>query len=157
MTKNSLVITIIVAVLVGALGFYGGMQYQKSQRGSFPGGTTQGFPRGTNQQGGTGRQGNTAGIRPISGEITVMDSESITVKMKDGSTKIVIFSDSTKINKTSDGLKSDLKTGIQVTAIGTENSDGSVTAQSISIGNGMFQGMPSSNQPGQNPPASPGQ
>lgn len=126
MAKNSLIITIVIAVIVGALGFYGGMQYQKSQRGNFSGATNQRFP-------GTQRQGNTAGIRPISGEITTLDNESLTVKMKDGSTKIVIFSDSTKINKTSDGSKSDLKTGIQVTAIGTENSNGSVTADNIQI------------------------
>ena len=64
------------------------------------------------------------------------------VKMQDGSTKIVILSEQTSINKASEGSKEDLKTGEQVTAFGTENSDGSVTAQNISIGGMLrvFQG-----------------
>lgn len=60
--------------------------------------------------------------------------------MQDGSTKIIILSDQTVINKSSEGSKSDLKTGERVTTFGTENSDGSITAQNISIG-GMFRIM----------------
>lgn len=150
MAKNSLILTIVIAVVIGALGFYGGIQYQKSQRGSFPEGTTQGFPGGTNQQGGTGRQGNTTGFRPVSGEITSLDGSTITIKTQDGNSKIIIYSTSTKLNKTSEGSVSDLKVGEQVTAIGSESSDGTVTAQSISVGNGMLQGTPGGDQPGQN-------
>lgn len=142
MAKNSLIVTIVVAVIVGALGFYGGIQYQKSQRGSFPGSTTQGFPSGTNQQGGNGRQGSTTGSRPVSGEITGLDESTLTIKTQDGSSKIVIYSTATKVNKTSEGSTSDLKVGEQVTVIGSESADGTVTAQNISLGGGVFQNMP---------------
>ena len=134
MAKNNVIITILVSLLVGGLGFYGGIQYQKSQ-----------------QQGGTIRQGNTLGARPVSGEVTSVDNESVTVKMQDGSSKLIIISDSTKINKMSDGTISDLVNGLQVTALGEQNSDGSITAQSVSIGGGMFQGMPRGNPPSQTP------
>ncbi|MBU1017330.1 hypothetical protein KJ678_04185 [Patescibacteria group bacterium] len=148
MAKNNVIITILAIVLVGGLGFYAGSQYQKSQRGNLAGRMNREFAP---QQGGTARQGNTAMSRPVSGEITSMDNESVTVKMQDGSSKLIIISDSTKINKMSEGTKSDLVNGIQVTALGEQNSDGSITAQSVSIGGGMFQGMPRGDQPSQTP------
>ena len=133
MKKNSLVITIIVALIVGGAAFYGGMQYQKSQRGNLAG-------RNGGQAGMQGRSfGNAQGARPVSGEIISQDDKSVTVKLQDGSSKIVILSDKTMLNKASEGSKSDLKIGEQVAAFGTENSDGSVTAQTISIGSRMFQ------------------
>jgi hypothetical protein len=56
----------------------------------------------------------------------------------DGSSKIVNISPSTTYSKTDTGSKSDLKTGIRVAAIGSPNSDGSVTAQNVQI-NPMFR------------------
>ncbi|RJR25751.1 hypothetical protein C4578_00760 [Candidatus Microgenomates bacterium] len=130
MQKNSIVVTIIVALIVGVAAFYGGMQYQQRQKASFGGRQfTTGVPNGQFQA-----RGNLQGIRPINGEIISQDENSITVKMQDGSSKIVILSDQTAINKASTGSKDDLKTGEQVAAFGTENSDGSITAQNISIG-----------------------
>jgi hypothetical protein len=130
MMKNSLIITIVVAIVVGALGFFTGMQYQKSQRATFPQGLGQRGPSGNlggNQRGFTG-------TRPVNGEITSLDDKTITIKSQDGSSKIIVYSTSTKINKTTEGSTSDLKTGEQVIVIGTENTDGTVTAQSISVG-----------------------
>lgn len=139
---------IIIALIVGAISFWGGMQYQKSRGGNFGKGQ---FPEGQNNLNGNQRgQGNTQRIQPISGEITSQDETSLTVKTQDGSSKIIVLSEKTVVNKTSEGSKADLKTGEQVTVIGTSNSDGSLTAQTISIGN-SFLGMPGGgNQPGQN-------
>lgn len=145
--------TIIVALLVGGVAFFGGMQYQKTQAVSGP--MMQGQFRGQNggPQGGLqGGSGNRQGMMPVSGEILSQDDQSITVKMQDGSSKIVILSDDTNINTSSEGSMEDLKTGETVTAFGTTNSDGSITAQSVSIGeNMMFRGGPGLNQgqPGQ--------
>ncbi len=144
--KNPMIMTVIVALVVGGAAFFGGMQYQKSQAS----GPMQGQFRGQNggTQGGLlGGSGNRQGMMPVSGEIIGQDDTSITVKMQDGSSKIVILSSETNINKSSEGTKSDLKTGEKVTAFGTTNSDGSITAQSVSIGgNMMFRG----GSPGQN-------
>ncbi len=150
--KNPMIMTIIVAIVVGCAAFFGGMQYQKSQTSGPMQGQFRG-PNGGGPQGGfQGGSGNRQGMTPVSGEIISQDDTSITVKMQDGSSKIVILSDDTNINKSSEGSKTDLKTGETVTAFGTSNSDGSITAQNVSIGgNMMFRGGPGGNpQPTQN-------
>jgi hypothetical protein len=150
MAKKSLIKTIILIVIVGFFGFYVGIQYQMTQQKNLPTGGAQMPSNGANQQGQTGKQGNSMGAGPVSGEITALDETTVTIKTQDGSSKIVIYSTSTKVNKTSEGSKSDLKVGEKVTAIGSTSTDGTVTAQSISIGNGTLQGMPAGGQPGQN-------
>jgi hypothetical protein len=148
--KNNLIKTIIITIVVGLLGFYGGIQYQKSQRVSFSANSAQRFAGGTNQQSGAARQGRAAGFNPVSGQITSLDKSTITIKTQDGSSKIVVYSSSTKVNKTSEGSMSDLKVGDQIMTIGSTASDGTVTAQSISVGGKIFQGgMPNGSQPGQ--------
>ena len=65
----------------------------------------------------------------------------MTVKLQDGGSKIVILTDSTAINKSAEGSREDLKIGGKVGVFGTENSDGSVTAQNIQLDptrGGMF-------------------
>lgn len=142
MKNNSMVVTIVVAVVVGAGAFFGGMEYQKSQAPSLTGGQAGAgqFQRGTGGGFGSGRGGNLQGSRPVSGDILSSDASSVTVKMQDGSTKIIILSDKTMINKATAGTKDDLKTGTRISAFGTTNSDGSVTAQMITLGGGLFGG-----------------
>ena len=53
--------------------------------------------------------------------------------MQDGSSRIVILSASTDINKATKATKEDLKTGERVAVFGTQNADGSVTAQSVQL------------------------
>ncbi len=144
--KNNLLITVVLAVLVGAGAFFAGMQYQKSQvtgfaqGGQFRSGMTGQGQLGQSSQGRRVFQNN--GSRPVNGEIISADSKSVTVKLTDGSTKIIILSSTTAINKASQVNPSDLKTGERIVVFGTENSDGSVTAQNISIGNTLFSGGP---------------
>jgi hypothetical protein len=126
MNKN--IIFVIVAVVIAGASFYGGMLYQQSQRRNnftqFAGGPN-GSARGGN--------GQSQGIRPVNGQIISADSQSITVKLRDGSSRIVILSDKTSINKSAPAAKEDLKVGEDVAVFGTQNSDNSVTAQSISL------------------------
>lgn len=128
MKQNTMLTIIVVALAMGTGGFFAGMRYQQSKPLSF---NRQG---GLNIQG--GRQGMGTGnrtFRPTAGEIVSVDSTSVTVKLSDGSTKIVLLNDKTQINKASSGIKSDLVKGIQIAVFGTDNSDGSVTAQSIQL------------------------
>lgn len=124
MKQNTLLIILVVAVSMASGGFFAGMKYQQSKSPSF-----RTFGGRSDRQNGN----ITRGFRPTAGQIVTIDATSMTVKLADGSTKIVLLNDKTLINKATSGAKSDLIKDIQVAVFGTENSDGSVTAQSIQL------------------------
>jgi hypothetical protein len=154
MKSSNIVIIAVVAVVVGAAGFFGGMQYEKGKApvtssGSFNGGSfaasagAQGTLRGRN---GAGMMRN--GSRPVVGQILSIDSKTVTVQLADGSSKIVLLTDTTVVTKTDTGAVSDLKTGDKVGVIGTTNSDGSITAENVQL-NPSFGGNQAQQQPAQ--------
>lgn len=104
------------------------MKYQKTKVPAF----ARNFPgaRGGTNTNGTPRN---TDFRPVNGEVISADDKSITVKLDDGSSKIVLLSDATQINQATTAAKADLKVGVKVTAFGQTNTDGSVSAQSIQI------------------------
>lgn len=138
MNKNIIIAGIVALLIGGGIGFFGGMQYQKSQAPQ--GGQFARTFEGGN--GGRGRFGSANGMA-VRGQIISVDNNSITVKLADGSTKIVVLSSSTMIGKSTVGTVSDLANGANVTIFGTTNSDGSVTAQNVQVGNLMFAERPS--------------
>jgi hypothetical protein len=127
MNKNTIIIVAVVLVIIaGVGGFFGGMQYQKSQSGA----SGQFAARGLGQ----GRfGGQNSSFRPVRGQILSIDSNSLTVKLSDGSTKIVVLASNTTFVKSATAAQSDLKTGDTVNVIGSQNSDGSVTASDVAI------------------------
>jgi hypothetical protein len=139
--KNISTTMIVIAVAVGAAGFFGGMKFEDYQtaknrtdmRGQFQAG-------GMNNTNGNRAGGQRAGFRPVNGDIIASDEKSITVKMQDGSSRIVILNDKTQINKADVALKTDLKVGEKVAVFGTDNADGSVTAQNVQL-NPILRGM----------------
>lgn len=131
--------TILIAVIVGAAGFFGGMQYQKSMSFSQFGSGMNRFSSGQGSQGRFFMGGNRNGGSRVIGNVLSMDSNSMTVKTPDGSTRIVILAGSTTYSKATTGTVSDVKTGENVSVFGTINSDGSVTAQNIQIGGQFMQ------------------
>jgi len=150
MNKNKLIIAVVLALIIGAAGgFLGGMEYQKQNQ---PFGMMGNFARnGQNQTGANNNDqrrmlGNSNGFRPVSGQIMSIDEKSMTIKMSDGSTKIVLLSSTTPINKESVGNKGDLMTGVTVSVFGTQNPDGSVTATAIQIGGMAMMGQNSRRQ-----------
>lgn len=130
---------IITAVVVGGACFYGGLKYQQNvntqtiaaQRAQRTAGLDN-FGTGTGQRNGTQRMAGGAGGF-TGGQIISKDAQSITVKSSDGSSKIVFFSDTTKIMKSAESSSDDLVTGEQVTINGAANPDGSITAQTIQL------------------------
>jgi len=140
MNPKTILITVVVALAVGAGTFFAGTKYQQSK-------TPARQFRQLDQSGPRGNANLPAGrqdLRPVAGEIVSADDKSITVKMTDGSSKIVILAASTEINKASTASVSELKVGEKVSVFGTNNSDGSVTAQNIQL-NPIFRefGIPS--------------
>ena len=69
----------------------------------------------------------------VTGEVSSSDDKSITVKMADGSSKIILLSTTTSIIKSSEASKTDLTVGAKVGVFGQANPDGSVTAQNIQL------------------------
>lgn len=123
---------VIVGIVLVALGFFGGMQYGKGVSGTaslLQQRTGQGGGNfGMGQRGSIGQNADFAG-----GQIIAKDDKGITVKLRDGSSKIVFISGATPVMKSVDGSVSDLTIGEQVTVQGSANSDGSITAQSVQI------------------------
>jgi len=139
----------VVAVVVGGGAFYGGMKYaERRSTGTISPQDMQNMSPEQRQQmlqrfrgsGGTGRRSDG---EFVNGEILSKDDKSITVKMRDGGSKIIFLSGSTSIGKIAEGTVGDLEAGKQVTVNGTANSDGSVTAQNIQI----RPNMPAPGQP----------
>lgn len=137
--KNISGMALILIIAASGGGFYGGMKYQESKlpsTGQFMMG--QGGQKFQAQPGGTGSTGRnmmrgSQGFRPVSGEIINSDDKSITVKTDDDTSKIVLISAKTSINKSSEGTITDLKIGETVAIFGNENSDGSITAQNVQL------------------------
>ena len=150
--KNTIIIVAVVLVIIAAAGgFFGGMMYQKNQTPSLTGVVGRGNFAG--RFGGQAGQ-NAAAFRPVRGQVLSMSSNSLTVKMSDGSTKIVVLSSSTAFMQSAKAALSDVKTGDTINVVGTQNSDGSVTAQDVQI-NPPAQGRPMPTDAGQQAPAQP--
>lgn len=136
---------IIVIIIVGGGAFYGGMKYSQSKatnnlsptglqnlRNLSPEERQQRFQ----QMGadiGSAFRGGQAGEGFVNGEIIAKDEQSITVKLRDGGSKIIFYSDSIEVGKFTNGSSSDLEIGETITVNGTANSDGSITAKTIQI------------------------
>ncbi|MGB9883310.1 MAG: hypothetical protein ACPLRN_02230 [Microgenomates group bacterium] len=128
--KNNVFSYILVGVISLGIGFYGGSLYQKSQQ-------QERFSQNIRQ--GQSQQRFNTGTRPISGQIIKKDADSITVKVQDGSSKIVFLSEKTNIGKTSKATVDDLRENENVFVVGVQNQDGSITAQNIQIGQVSFR------------------
>lgn len=159
--KTIIPIIILIALIFGGGGFYGGMKYNQSQPSNNAGAaanrdfgnlTPEQMQQRFQQMGANGgarpRQGSGGqGGGFATGEVISKDDKSITVKTPvlgqnanssgQGSTKIIFYSSSTEIGKSVSGAAADLEVGKTVTINGSANSDGSITAQSIQIRNAI--------------------
>lgn len=57
----------------------------------------------------------------------------MTLKLRDGGSKIILLSGSARIMKETEGSIDDLSIGTGVSVMGEANSDGSINAQSVQI------------------------
>jgi hypothetical protein len=131
MPIKKLLIIIIALAVIGGGAFYGGMKYGQSKSPA-----RQNFQNLSQEQRQQLLQGGTqrgAGAGFLTGEVIAKDEQSLTLKMSDGSSKIVFFSDSTQISKTTEGSISDIEIGKQIMVSGSQNSDGSYTAKTIQL------------------------
>lgn len=134
--KKNIILGGVILVLI-ILSFFAGLQYGKStvnsavRQNPMMNGNGNGFNRDQGN-GGIRQRGSFTG-----GEVINKDDKSITIKLQDGGSKIIFFSSTTRIMKSLEGTFDDITIGEQITVTGTQNSDGSVTAQSIQTRTGI--------------------
>jgi hypothetical protein len=137
---------VAVVLLIAAVGmsFYGGMRYERGRSapavawreragGATPGGSAASGDGQRRMMRGTGpnRSGQAGDF--TAGEILSRDDKSITVKTREGGSRIIFVSDSTGIGKSVRGTVADLEVGRQVVVTGKNNPDVSVVAENIQI------------------------
>lgn len=125
--NTKLIAGVVVGLVIG-----GGVGYVVPHAGAAAPAARAQFVQGqfAGRTGGTGGAGRAAGT---AGQIIGKDASSITVKLQDGSTKIVLIGTSTPIMKTAQGSPADLTEGENVFVAGGVNADGSITAQSVEL------------------------
>jgi hypothetical protein len=147
MNKKNIAI-IISIIIVAGVSFYGGTIYKPNRNSALAGNVSGAFAnlsleerQARMQQFGSGAAGGQRGGRAnggfIAGEIISKDDKTITVKLSDGGSKIIILSASTNITKAAAGSLDDLKVGESLAVSGSANQDGSVTAQTIQLRSNM--------------------
>jgi len=159
MDKKHIITIIVVAVVVGVLGFFGGYKLGQAKAspktGQFSQNNAFGSRIGANATGArrTGTNGNTF----ANGKIISKDSNSITLQLQNNmfggsasstsssaGSRIVLISGSAQISKFASGTPDDLTIGSQVIVTGTANPDGTMTAQTVQV-------RPSQNGPAPSP------
>jgi flagellar basal body-associated protein FliL len=136
--KNTMIIVMVALVIVASIGgFFAGLLYQKNQVSTLVSAAGRGNFAGRFGQAGQG----TAASRPVRGQVLSTSDTTLTVKMSDGSTKIVVLSSSTAFMQSTKAALTDVKTGDTVNVVGTANSDGSVVAQDVQINPPMQGGF----------------
>jgi hypothetical protein len=85
----------------------------------------------------------------VNGELLKKDATSLSVKQRDGSTKLILVTSSTKALKMTEGTIGDINVGQQVMVTGSTNSDGSITAQTVQV---RPEGLTGGPVPGAQPP-----
>jgi hypothetical protein len=124
--QKTIIAAVLAAVLAGALGFFGGVTYQKTQVPSFGGRPgAAGFSR-------TGGGARDFAANVATGTVIAQDASSITVKSADGGSKTVFLSDQTEISKQQVLKPTDIKVGDQVGAFG-QAATGGINATVLQI------------------------
>jgi hypothetical protein len=119
------IIWLIVAVVALGGGYFWGKASVVISRGSYAGTGT--FGSSTRRFAGAA-----AGSLAV-GQISAIDSSSITLQLANGNSQVVFYSTSTPVTKPTIVSADTLTVGTNVMIGGTANSDGSLTAETIQV------------------------
>jgi hypothetical protein len=125
--RNTVIWVVLAAVLFGAVGFYGGVTYQKSQGASGFAGRAGGFGGGSASSGARGAAGGVT-----TGTVLAQDANSITVKTADGGSKTVFVTPQTQVSKQQVLTPADIKVGDMVAAFGAA-ANGGIDARMVQV------------------------
>lgn len=138
--------SVLAAVLFGAVGFWGGVTYQKAQAPS-------GFSGRLGGAGGFGSASSGArnGANIATGTVIAQDATSLTVKDASGGSKTVFVTPQTQVSKQQVLKPADIKVGDQVAAFG-QAANGGIDARMVQIvppgGSFRFGGFGGGPRPG---------
>ena len=143
---------IIALIIIGGGTFYGGMKYTENKypEKAFSGSVPQNFSPEERQQKiqqmgvrgmglGSGKIGSQTDSGFATGEIISKDDQSVTIKFRDGGSKIIFYSDNTEVSKFVSGTSKDFEVGKSVVINGKTNQDGSITAELIQLRQEILQ------------------
>jgi len=131
MSKNIIVSSVIIAIVLVSISFYGGLKYGQVKSPTFDRAS---FGQRSPQLGGNNVLGSNRTMGGmVSGEILSIDDKSLTVKSQDGGSRLVFLSASTTISKMTSGNVEDLIIGSNISVNGSSNTDNSINAQAIQI------------------------
>ena len=131
MKKNKKIVGLVILVVVIAFAsFFVGYKCASSKKPSFSQST---FGQHGMNGNNPGMKGNGGFGGLTVGEILSKDAQSITLKLRDGGSRIIFFTDKVVVQKMTDGSVADLVVGKQISVTGTTNPDGSINAQSVQI------------------------
>jgi hypothetical protein len=136
MQSKHISIILVGVILAGACGFYGGNIYAKSKASEAPGQRLQAGAEGMRNfraNMGTAGQAGRATQGMAAGEVLSIDGQSISLKLRDGGSKLVFLTASTTVAKMDKAGLEDIASGTEITVNGTPNADGSLTAQVIQL------------------------
>ncbi len=140
--RKNILITIVLLIIFSGASFGAGFKYAQSRRSARagfnnflnPNSGAEGLSDVSLRAGGFRRQGNgQTGVNFIEGEIITKDETSFTLKLPNGGSKIIFFSTSTPILKSTASSAAELQSGSKLMVNGVANEDGSLSAQSIQI------------------------
>lgn len=135
--KKEYLITLALMLVSAGVAFAGGVKFQERRQPKLFEGVRQGANGQRSMSAGSRNGGANMqfrqGSRPVMGEIIAQDDKSLTLKLTDGSSKIVLLGEAATVQKAMVGTQEDLKNGEFVLITGTENEDGSVTAQTVQL------------------------
>jgi len=130
--KNNLISVGLVIVFTG-IGFFAGVKYNQAKQPSFSR-APNGFARGANQSvGGNLPSKADSGSEMIRGKVVGKDDQGIALELDDGSSKLVLVSATTQINKAIEASIDDLAVDDQIMVFGQLDSSGAVTASQIQV------------------------
>lgn len=134
MQKQLLAGGILAMALVAGGAFYGGMKYQQSKVPVFGMRGQAAFGQLRDGAGGpmARRVPGTDGLG-VAGDVLLKDATGFTLKLRDGGSKNIVTTSSTRVSKMTDGSIEDVGVGTSVTILGTTNSDGSLTATQVQL------------------------
>lgn len=140
MKQRDYIVAGIIAVILVAVSFVSGMQFQKSLKPAVAVAGGQGKAFGGVAGGRGGRFG---GARPIFGTVTSISGTTMTITSQTGNTVTVLLAGNPTIsNNGASASVSDIATGASVAVVGTAGTDGTIAATRILLNPSFGGGQP---------------